>query len=463
MAGTEVAALRAFRAGLYGCLGRRRDALFEVVDALLTPGPCPSLPHLSLAPGHRRGWGSVYAALRRGHVHVEALRALLRRQPLPAGPPLYAMDVSVWPRADAATSPERGYQYHSPRRRRAGGDPVVPGWAYQWLVRLSPQRDSWTAPVDVRRVGPEEKPTAVAAEQLQALVAAPPADDEARVPLVLFDAGYDACGFTAALAGAPVALLIRLRSNRHFWFAPDPATQPPSGRPKRHGAKFVCNDPATWPGPHAELRVADEVYGPVDVRAWAGLHTYVRRPVRPGVVGQPRGPRRLTHGTVVRLEVGRLPGRRRTPAVVWLWWQPAPAPGGAPRAPAPEALDRLWRGYCRRADLEQTFRFLKQTLRWVTPRVRLPEQADRWTWLVLAAYTQLRLARGAVADHRLPWERPLPPARLTPARVQQGFATLAWCLPPIAAAPKPHGRSPGRPKGRRSAPAARYPPVKKAA
>ena len=95
--------------------------------------------------------------------------------------------------------------------------------------------------------------------------------------------------------------------------------------------------------------------------------------------------------------------------------------------------------------------------------MRLPEQADRWTWLVLAAYTQLRLARGAVADRRLPWERPLPPARLTPARVQRSFATLAWWLPPVAAAPKPSGRSPGRPKGRRSAPAARYPPVKKAA
>ena len=69
--------------------------------------------------------------------------------------------------------------------------------------------------------------------------------------------------------------------------------------------------------------------------------------------------------------------------------------------------------------------------------MRLPEQADRWTWLVLAAYTQLRLARGAVADHRLPWERPLPPAKLTPARVHRSFATLAWGLPPVAASPNP--------------------------
>ena len=67
-----------------------------------------------------------------------------------------------------------------------------------------------------------------------------------------------------------------------------------------------------------------------------------------------------------------------------------------PRGPArPEAP---WRAYCRRFDLEHTIRFLKQTLGWTTPRVPHPEQADRWTWLVLVAYAQLRLARGIVAD-----------------------------------------------------------------
>ena len=282
MADDDVQALRAFRAGLFVCFPRRRDALLEVLDAVLTTGAVPSLPHLSLAPGHRRGWGSVYAALRRGHISFEALRSLLVRQPMPAGPPLYAVDVSVWPRPGATTSPERGYQYHSPRRRD-GRDPIVPGWAYQWLTRLSWDRDSWTAPVDVRRVRPEEKPTDLAVEQLKALLAARPAAQRGEVPLVLFDAGYDASGFTHALAGTPVALLIRLRSNRHFWFAPVRATAHPRGRPRRHGAKFVCDDPATWPAPSAELHVTDAVYGQVRVRAWPGLHTYVRRPVRPGV------------------------------------------------------------------------------------------------------------------------------------------------------------------------------------
>jgi len=34
-------------------------------------------------------------------------------------------------------------------------------------------------------------------------------------------------------------------------------------------------------------------------------------------------------------------------------------------------------------------RFLKQSMGWTMPRVRHPEQADRWSWLVVTSYTQL--------------------------------------------------------------------------
>jgi hypothetical protein len=114
------------------------------------------------------------------------------------------------------------------------------------------------------------------------------------------------------------------------------------------------------------------------------------------------------------VEVGKLPRQTRKPKKLWLWWS-----GGS------EAdLDLLWKAYCRRFDLEHTIRFLKQTLGWSAPRFRHPEQADRWTRLVLLAYAQLRLARGIVADRRLPWERPQRPRRLTPTRVLRNFATL---------------------------------------
>src|SRR4051794_41802547 len=57
------AALRGFREEAFACLGRRRDALFELVDGLLAAESMPSLPHLSLLPVHRRGWGSGDAPL----------------------------------------------------------------------------------------------------------------------------------------------------------------------------------------------------------------------------------------------------------------------------------------------------------------------------------------------------------------------------------------------------------------
>jgi hypothetical protein len=70
-------ALHSFRRSFYECLHRRGDALFELADAILTAdGAAPSPAHLSLQPPHRRGWGSLYAALSHGRIGEEALREL---------------------------------------------------------------------------------------------------------------------------------------------------------------------------------------------------------------------------------------------------------------------------------------------------------------------------------------------------------------------------------------------------
>ena len=113
--------------------------------------------------------------------------------------------------------------------------------------------------------------------------------------------------------------------------------------------------------------------------------------------------------------------------------------------------------------MEHTFRFLKQGMGWSTPQVRHPEQADRWTWLVVVAYTQLRLARARVADLRLPWERRYDRGRLTPVRVHRAVSSLLVEMDTPAKAPKPCGRSPGRPKVSLSGRAKRYPAIKTAA
>jgi hypothetical protein len=439
--------LRTFRDSLYECLKRRADALFELTDAILTAGVIPSPVHLSLQPAHRRGWGSLYAALSRGQIDTERLRWLLGGYPLAGeGPQVYAVDVSVWPRCDAESSPERGYYYHP--SRHSAGQPIVAGWAYQFIAALSFERDCWVAPMDVRRLSPEANPNEVAAEQVERFVRR--LEEQESVPLLVFDAGYDPVGIQQGLDGCRAQLLVRLRAGRCFYADPE---GPPAktGRPRRHGRKFDCKDPKSWPEPtHEHLRENDH-YGTVRVRAWAKLHPKVRLHKGRGS----RGPLPIVRGTLVLVEVERLPRgeRRRKPKELWLWWH----------GPGEPDLDLLWRAYVRRFDLEHTFRFFKQTLGWTTPRVRHPEQADRWSWLILAAYAQLRLARACVFDRRLPWERRYAPGQLTPCRVRRSVSALLLELGTPAKPPKPCGRSPGRPKGRRSGRAKRYPAFKKSA
>jgi hypothetical protein len=433
--------LRAFRHALYDCFERRADALMDLTDALLTAGPVLSPAHLSLEAVHRRGWGSVYAALAEGRVNAAALRALLSQYPLSDGQPVYAVDSSVWPRCAAATSSERGYYHHS--SRHSGGVPVVAGWSYQWISQLGFRRDSWTAPLDVQRVPRTTDINTAAATQIKALLPRLPADG--AVPLFVFDAGYDPVQLALDLDGVRVATLVRLRQDRCFYA--DPATAARTGRPPQHGHKFDCRAPATWLPPTAELHAEDPQYGTVRVRAWAGLHPKQQNHAARGT----RKTRPVVRGTLILVEVSRLPGPSRPWQKLWLWWS----------GPGTPDLDLLWRAYIRRFDEEHTFRFLKQGLHWTLPRVRQPEQADRWTWLILAAYTQLRLAAACVQDQRLPWERPPREERaLSPYRVRRAFCGLLLTLGTPANAPKPCGRSPGRPAGRLSAPAARHPVVK---
>jgi hypothetical protein len=446
MPALDLASLRSFRSDLHGCVPRRADELEEGVDALLAAESVTSLPHLSLQAAHRRGWGSLYDALAEGRLDVEALRAALAQYPATDGQPVYAIDLSVWPRCDAETSPERGFYYHP--SRHSAGQPIVAGWCYQWLAQLNFARDSWTAPRDVQRVHPRENALPVAVAQITALMARRPASE--ATPLFVFDAGSDSAQLTQALAETPVAILVRLRADRCFYADPPSATpSPKGGRPRKHGAKFAFKDPTTWVAPAAEQLTQDEQYGTVRVRTWAGLHPKLQ--AHPG-----RGARKtrpIVRGTVVLVEVGRLPARPYQPKALWLWWA----------GPGEPDLDLLWRAYVRRFDLEHTLRFCKQSLGWTTPRLRHPEQADRWTWLVVAAYTQLRLARSWVADRRLPWERPLDSDKLTPTRVRRALSALLPMVGTPANAPKPCGRSPGRPTGSRSGRAPRHPALKKAA
>ena len=440
--------LAGFRRGWYGCLGRWADVLFELADAVLcSGGPVRSLPRLSLEPVMGRGHGSGYAGLAYGRADQAALEQLLAAFAPPSWPLVFAVDATSWPRVEAETSPGRGL-YYDPSRR-AGGRPVVAGWGWQLVARLNFDRDSWTWPMSWRWLDPRQDAAAATIDQVRQVAAG--LDGSGPVPWFCFDAGssYDPATLSHELAGDRVQVLIRLRKNRRFRRDPLPRDSP-IGRPRRHGPGFDLKDRASWGDPDASYQARDRVYGQVTVRAWAGLHPRITRRGRWAQVGQLP----IVRGWIIRVEVTQMPkpGPHKD-SVLWLWW--AGPPGTVPD------LAVAWRAYVHRFDIEHTIRFTKQTLGWTVPAVRTPGQARRWTAIITAALAQLVLARPLAADHRLPWERPRPPARLTPGRIRRDFSRIRSTLPPVTKPRKTCRAGPGRPKGATSTRAQRHPVIKK--
>lgn len=445
--------LSRFRQNFYDCLSARADALFELTDALLcTDGPVHSLVELSLAAEHRRGHGSLYDAINAGNLDVETLRDRLAALPLPrsdTGRLVLAVDLSTWLRPDAPTSAERGFCHVYGRGRSA--DQFIPGWPYSFIAALEAGRTSWTGLLDVQRLHPDDDVTAVTAAQLRALTARllaagqhRPGDEDV---LVVLDAGYDVARLAVLLSDLPVQLLGRLRSDRVLR-RPAPARSSTTiGRPRRHGAAFALRRPDTWTAPAQQTRTITSRYGLAEAISWDRLHPKLTH--RAGWAGHDQD-LPIVEGTLIRLQVDHLPGTRDDePKPVWLWSSRTDLDT--------KQVDRCWQMFLRRFDLEHTFRMLKQTLGWTAPRIRTPQAADRWTWLILVAHTQLRLARPLAEDRRRPWEKTCRPARLTPARVRRDFRNIRAKAAQPAVAPKPPLPGPGRPPGvKNRRPAPRY-------
>lgn len=437
--------LAGFRERFYRCLNRRADTLFELADALLcTHGPVKTLVGLSLAPEHRRGHGAMYDALNHGRIDVESLRRELTGLPLPRaadGRLVLAADVSPWLRPDGNCSPQRSFCHTYGRGKDEHR--MIPGWPYSIVAALETGRTSWTALLDAVRLPPGADITTITCAQIRQLVDrlidAGQWQRGDHDILILLDAGYEAPRIAWLLRDLPVEILGRMRSDRVLRRATPPRVyQPLGGRPAKHGSEFVFGDPATWDVEHVRTVTDTRLYGQAEAQAWDRLHPRLTR--RAAWVHHDQA-LPIIAGTVIRLTVDHLPSRGE-PKPLWLWWSKVDATDAD--------VDRCWQAFLRRFDIEHTFRLLKQTLGWTAPQLREPAAADRWTWLVLAAHTQLRLARPLAQDLRRPWERPMTAERLTPARVRRGFRNLRAASPSPARAPKPNRPGPGRPQGSRN-------------
>jgi hypothetical protein len=209
---------------------------------------------------------------------------------------VFAVDVTTWPRCDAECSPSRGYYYHP--SRHSAGQPIIAGWAFQWICQLGFDRDSWTAPVDAARLHPVDDTDQQAAVQIRALLARLPAGRP--TPWFVFDGGYDSAQLTLDLADAPAAVLVRLRSDRCFYGDPPPGPwqHGPPAPPRRQVDQTSSSD-----------REVDQVRGALAHRAVDGDRSAQRldavsKPDEPGAVGGVGTPDAVVADHQVQVAVG---------------------------------------------------------------------------------------------------------------------------------------------------------------
>jgi hypothetical protein len=423
--------LAEFRNRLYDCFCRAGDALFNIMDALLSETAARSLAELSLSPFCERRWCSIYQALQLADIDRPQLRRLFAAQaPLLAeGKHLVlGMDASSIARPCSRTADDRTYVHQSNLPK--GCHPVTPGWQFSTLTILPQVPSSWTYILDNVRVTSEQTQGQAAAEQLKEVVPLLPGR-----PLAVGDGYYGSISFLQLVADLPCDLLLRFAKNRVLYRAAPPKTGR-RGAPKKDGARFTCKDPATHGTPDACWQGSNRDDQEVQVSIWRHLHFKQARD---------------REVSVIRIVRPQAADSERDPRTSWFLFY-------GEHMPAPAEISDL---YARRYSQEHGYRVDKQSLLWETPRLRTPDQFQRWTDLVACARNQLYLARPIAEKVRQPWESQH--RELTPQQARRAMSRILAELGTPARSPKLRGKSPGRKAGTVVKKAPRFKTIYKAA
>lgn len=417
------------RQQIYATFERGADALFNLCDALLSEPEARSLPELSLSPFFEREWSSLYQALEHGIIDVTSLQriwteALIDQRD--ASKPIWiSVDSTTIARPEAETSPDRGMIYvpNMPHARK----PVSVGWQVSTVMLLPDEPSSWVGVLDQARITTQQSAIQVGIAQLSRVV-----------PLlhgpviVLADRWYATADFVQACQQLGCQVVIRLKSNRKLYRRASPPTGK-RGRPALHGALFQPKNAQTHAQAQQQWSGFSPSGKPIQVRAWNQLHFRDACALELNVI-------EVQRATAL--------GSKRDPRQSWFVILDASLP-----------LSQIVPLYERRFSHEHGYRYLKQDLLWNHVHVRLPEQFERWTWLVSTVMNLLLLARSLGQACYRRWERRRDV--VTPRHVRRVMGMILMQLGTPAHRCQRRGKSPGRPLGFHPKPAPRYPVIVK--
>ncbi|MBE8992297.1 transposase [Nostoc sp. LEGE 12450] len=199
--------LEEFRQAIYDCLGKAKDAVFELMDAVLTSPSIQSFVSLSQSPVFRRRWPSIYAALHDSRPQRRKLMNLLVEEVKTEAQPFLAGDHTFWPRPDAKTLKERTFHWER-------GVGVGIGQSYSTLAWIPEADGSWALPLRHERITSFETPTSRAAFQLKLV-----SRQLEKRPLAAYDRGYGNAKFVTIIRVEVIKPAGRHRKFKPLWLA----------------------------------------------------------------------------------------------------------------------------------------------------------------------------------------------------------------------------------------------------
>jgi len=432
----DLSILQLYRHEIYRCFQRAKAALFDTVDALLAETQAQSFPQLSQSPFFQRKWPSLYEAFEDGLINTERLRKTFVKYVLLAHGEkrvVVAIDATPIPRpfsqtsADRTTIPMHNIPHTIPKKSTA----LTFGWKYSTVTVLPDSPSSWTSILDQQRIPSDKTDIQLAFDQLQQLVPL----FSTRL-LVLLDRGYDCNWLWCKCSGLPIDLLGRLKGNRCF-YKPAPAHTGKAGQPRKDGAKLKLSDPSTQSHPDQSWNGTDGKGHPVRICWWEHMHVKEAR---------------WLDLTIIQVSRPHATNSERDPRISWFVYL-----GQDPQ----EGLAQIALLYGLRFCQEHGYRFDKQALLWTQPRLRTPEQFDRWSQVVAIVHNLITFARDFIAPELHPWENKQRDP--TPQQVRRGLVKFLPQLGTPASPPKPRGNPKGRKKGALVRKATRFPVVRKTA
>lgn len=185
---SHFAKLREFRHKVYALMRNGRDALFDLMDAVLVSRSVCSFAELSVSPVCRRQWSSLYEALQDSEPPRAKLMELYVEHIVPDQQMVIAGDHTAWSRLQAETLKERTYEHQA--NPMSGAKSITVGHGYSTIAWIPEEQGSWALPLLHERITSAETPIEKAATQLRIVC------QKLTVrPLSLWDAEYGCAPF----------------------------------------------------------------------------------------------------------------------------------------------------------------------------------------------------------------------------------------------------------------------------